>query len=208
MGVQRKNVPLVTAALEAKGLTAANLRAALAVAKREPNPEILPLIEKKIASMPAEAVAPAVTISPDVLKSYAATYRNDNATMVVTLKGDQLLIQPQGAPQAFAAAPDVRDGIHDRRSAGRHVRLRGPRRIDRAPHRDAGERPGAIVSARDRRRPRRAPRTLRTLRTPPHPPHPPHPRVSSPGPRRGQRRAPGQDSVAITPPGTAMARAR
>ena len=105
MGVQRKNVALVTAALAAKGLTAANLRAALVVAKREPNPEILPLIEKKIASMPAEAVAPAVTISPDVLKSYVATYRNDNAAMVVTLKGDQLLIQPQGAPQAFALIP-------------------------------------------------------------------------------------------------------
>ena len=55
--------------------------------------------------MPAEAVTPAVTISPEVLKSYVATYRNDNATMMVTLKGDQLLIQPQGAPQAFALLP-------------------------------------------------------------------------------------------------------
>jgi len=105
MGVQRKNVPLVTAALGAKGITAANLKAALTVAKREPNPEILALIEKKIASMPAEAAAPAVIIPPDVLKSYVATYRNENATMTVTLKGDQLLIQPQGAPQPIALVP-------------------------------------------------------------------------------------------------------
>ena len=66
---------------------------------------MLALIDKKIASMPAEAAAPTVTVAPDVLKSYVATYRNDNATMVVTLKGDQLMIQPQGAPQPFVLIP-------------------------------------------------------------------------------------------------------
>ena len=105
MGVQRKNVPLITAALGAKALTSANLRTAMAVAKRDGTPEIVALIEKKIASMPAEAAATAVVVPADVLKSYVATYRNDNAAMLVTLKGDQLLIQPQGAPQPFLLIP-------------------------------------------------------------------------------------------------------
>ena len=105
MGVQRKNVPLVTAALGSKRVTSANLQTAMGLAKRDGTPEIVALIEKKIASMPAEAATPAVTVDPAVLKSYAGTYRNDNATMMLTLKGDQLLIQPQGAPQAFLLIP-------------------------------------------------------------------------------------------------------
>jgi outer membrane protein assembly factor BamB len=105
MGIQRKNVPLVTAALGSKAVTSANLRTAMGLAKRDGTPEMIALLEKKIASMPAEAAAPEVTVDPAALKSYAGTYRNDNATMTVTLKGDQLLIQPQGAPQAFQMIP-------------------------------------------------------------------------------------------------------
>ena len=45
---------LVTAALASPELTRADLRPALAGAKKANNPEILALVEKKLASMPAE----------------------------------------------------------------------------------------------------------------------------------------------------------
>ncbi len=59
--IQRKDVALATAALQSKDLTSANLKAALAAAKRTSATEIVPLVEKKLASLPPEAAVPRST---------------------------------------------------------------------------------------------------------------------------------------------------
>ena len=56
--IQRGNVALVTRALESSDVTRAQLRSALAGAKKVNNAEILGLIEKKLAAMPAEPRPP------------------------------------------------------------------------------------------------------------------------------------------------------
>ena len=55
--VQRGSVPIVAAALASSELTRAQVSNALAGAKKANNPEILALIEKKLAAMPADAAA-------------------------------------------------------------------------------------------------------------------------------------------------------
>ena len=55
MAIQRGNVAIVTALLESPELTRAQIRPALAGAKKVNNPEIIALIEKKLAAMPAES---------------------------------------------------------------------------------------------------------------------------------------------------------
>jgi ankyrin repeat protein len=95
--IQRNNLPLATAALQSKELTTANLRAALAAAKRVDAAEIVPLVEKTLASMPAEPAAPAVNVSVDVLQRYVGRYSNDSGVTVnVALSNNQLTATPQG----------------------------------------------------------------------------------------------------------------
>jgi outer membrane protein assembly factor BamB len=97
--IQRGNVALVTAALESPELTRATLRPALAGAKKVNNAEIIALIEKKIASLPAEVTAPAIAVDRATLQSYVGSYRNEEAgaSIAIALQGDQLMITPPGA---------------------------------------------------------------------------------------------------------------
>ena len=95
--VQSKNTALATAALESKELTAANLRVALGAAKRANAAEILPLIEKKLASMPAEPAAAAVNVPVETLQRYAGRYSNESGVSIsVALSNNQLTITPPG----------------------------------------------------------------------------------------------------------------
>ena len=95
--ISRKDIALATTALEAKALTAANLRAALAAAKRSQATEIIPLLETKLASMPAEPAAPAVNVPLETLQRYAGRYGNDaGVTITVSLNNNQLTVTPPG----------------------------------------------------------------------------------------------------------------
>jgi outer membrane protein assembly factor BamB len=99
-GITTKNLALVTAALKAPDLTAASLTSSLALAKRGGNAEIIKLVSDKVAALPPAPVAPAVTVSPELLKTYAGTYRaeRDGLTVTVTLQNDQLTLTPAGQP--------------------------------------------------------------------------------------------------------------
>lgn len=99
-GIQQKNTALVSAALESKELTAANVRTAIARAKRDAAPETIAALEKKLATFPADALPPAVRIEPATLTSYAGSYRHENGTtFTVKLTGDQLsLVTAPGQP--------------------------------------------------------------------------------------------------------------
>jgi outer membrane protein assembly factor BamB len=96
--IQRGNVALVAVALQSPELTRAQLRPALAGATKVNNPEILALIEKKLAAMPAEPAAPAVGVDRATLQSYVGSYRNEEAGAAITvvLNGEQLMATPPG----------------------------------------------------------------------------------------------------------------
>ncbi len=96
--IQRGNVALVALALESPELTRANLRPALAGAKKVNNPEIIALIEKKLAALPAEPTTAAVSVDRATLQSYVGSYRNDEAAAAITvaLNGEQLTLTPPG----------------------------------------------------------------------------------------------------------------
>ena len=92
-GIQRKHMGLITAALESKELTAANVRSATTLAKRSGTPEIVAALEKKAATFPAEAAPPSVTVDRATLQSYAGAYRNEGgALFTVALSGDGLTL--------------------------------------------------------------------------------------------------------------------
>jgi hypothetical protein len=99
-GIQRKHTGLVDAALASDELTAANVRAAMALAKKAGTPEIVAALEKKAASFPADAMPAPVTIDRATLERYAGRYRNEGgAIFTVALSGDQLtLTTAQGQP--------------------------------------------------------------------------------------------------------------
>ena len=100
-GIRQKNTALIDAALASKELTAANLRAALTLAKRDGTPGMIAAIEKKAAGFPAESAPPAVKVDAATLTSYAGHYRNESAgtTFTVTLSGEQLaLVTGPGNP--------------------------------------------------------------------------------------------------------------
>ena len=96
--IQRGNVALVTVALASPELTLAHLRPALAGAKKVNNPEIVALIEKKVAAMPVAPAAPAVSVDRATLQSYVGSYRNEEAgaALTVVLSGEQLMATPPG----------------------------------------------------------------------------------------------------------------
>ena len=96
--IQRGNVALVTVALASPELTLAHLRPALAGAKKVNNPEIVALIEKKLAAMPVEPAAAAVSVDRATLQSYVGSYRNEEAgaALTVVLNGEQLMATPPG----------------------------------------------------------------------------------------------------------------
>lgn len=97
--VRNGDVTLAQAALASSDLTRANVNSALAAAKKGGNAELVALIEKKSAAMPAEA-ANTVTVERSVLQSYVGTYRNDNSgfTLTIALNGDQLTSAVTGQP--------------------------------------------------------------------------------------------------------------
>ncbi len=96
--IQRGNVALVTVALASPELTLAHLRPALAGAKKVNNPEIVALIEKKLAAMPVEPAAASVSVDRATLQSYVGSYRNEEAGAAITvaLNGEQLMVTPPG----------------------------------------------------------------------------------------------------------------
>ena len=95
---QAGNATIAAAALGADSVTAAEVRGALAAAKRRDDAALVALLEKKLAAMPPDA-APAVVIDRAVLQSYAGTYRNEAAgqSITVSLSGDTLNVVPPGA---------------------------------------------------------------------------------------------------------------
>lgn len=104
--VRSGNQALASAALASPDLTSANLRGALAAAKKENKPELAATIEKKLAEMPADA-APAVAVDRAVLESYAGTYRNENAgqSVTVALSGNSLVVTPPGGAPPLTLVP-------------------------------------------------------------------------------------------------------
>ncbi len=94
--IQRGNVALVAVLLESPELTRAHIRPALAGAKKVNNPEIIALVEKKLAAMPAEPAAAGVTVDRATLQSYVGSYRNEEAgaALNVALSGEQLTVTP------------------------------------------------------------------------------------------------------------------
>lgn len=101
--IQRGNVALVTLALASPEITRVQLRPALAGAKKMNNPEIVALIEKRLAALPAEPAATGVTVDRATLQSYAGSYRNEEAGAAITvaLNGEQLTLTPPGAGVAM-----------------------------------------------------------------------------------------------------------
>ncbi len=104
--IQRSNAALVAIVLQSQELTRAHVGPALAGAQKVNNPEIVALLEKKLATMSAEP-APGVTVDPAVLQAYVGTYRNDEsgAALTIAMSGDQLLLTLPGAsvPMALIA---------------------------------------------------------------------------------------------------------
>ncbi len=98
--VQQGNVALAKTALASSDLTRANITAALGIAKRGGNTEMLELLNGKLASMPAESGPPPVTVERSTLQTYVGAYRSVTAGMsiAVTLPGEQLTITTAGQP--------------------------------------------------------------------------------------------------------------
>jgi hypothetical protein len=103
--IQRGNVALVAIALESAELTRAHVRPALAGAKKVNNPEIIALIEKKLATMPPEPASAIVNVDRATLQSYVGSYRNEEAgaAIAVALSGEQLMLTPPGGGAAAMA---------------------------------------------------------------------------------------------------------
>jgi hypothetical protein len=101
--IQRGNTTLVATALESTELTRANLRPALAAAKKVNNPEIIGLLDKKLAAMPADPAPVAVKVERATLDSYVGSYRNDEAGANITIafSGEQLMLTPPGGGAAM-----------------------------------------------------------------------------------------------------------
>ena len=101
--VQRGSVPIVAAALASSELTRSQVSNALAGAKKANNPEILALIEKKLAAMPAAPPPAGVTVDRATLQSYVGSYRNEDAGVAISfaLNGDQLTFVPPAGTGAM-----------------------------------------------------------------------------------------------------------
>ena len=99
-GVRTSDRALIETALASKDLTRQNLASAAAVAKKIGNAEIVELLDKRAASLPAEDVAATVTIDPAVLQSYVGVYRDESTefTLTFTLNGKNLQVSPGGQP--------------------------------------------------------------------------------------------------------------
>ena len=97
-GLQNKNATLVKAALASKHMTHADLKSALALAKRLNDTASAASIEAKLAALPAPAAEPAVAVDRAVLQTYAGTYRNESMELTVTveLKEGQLVATTGG----------------------------------------------------------------------------------------------------------------
>lgn len=109
-GIQGKNQALVDAALASTELTAADLRTATALAKRDGTPEIVAAIEKKAAALPPDTT-PVVKVDRATLQGYAGSYRNEaaGATVLVTLTGDQLTVVPAPGQPPLTLVPSSPD---------------------------------------------------------------------------------------------------
>jgi hypothetical protein len=96
------NLAVATAALAGEGVTPAHVRGALAAAKQGKRAEIVALLEKKLAELPADTT-PAVKVDRAILQSYAGTYRNEAAGQSVTVA----VRRPAGGDAAGTGAPQM-----------------------------------------------------------------------------------------------------
>jgi PQQ-like domain/Ankyrin repeats (3 copies) len=95
---------LVDVALKAKGLTAADVQGALAAAKRGSHAEIAAALEKALGAFPAAKV---VNVPRTTLQTYAGNYRNEQATVTVTLNADALALRiANQQPMTLVATAD------------------------------------------------------------------------------------------------------
>ena len=101
--VQRGSVPIVAAALASSELTRSQVSNALAGAKKANNAEIIALLEKKLAAMPAAPAPAGVTVDRATLQSYVGSYRNEDAGVAISfaLNADQLTFVPPGGTGAM-----------------------------------------------------------------------------------------------------------
>ena len=203
--VQRGSVPIAAAALASSELTRVQVSNALAAAKKGNNPEILALIEKKLAAMPAAPLPAGVTVDRATLQSYVGSYRNEDAGVAISfaLKGDQLTFVPPAGTGAMTLQRDLADQLSRRRTRGTGHQFRGTRRHDRAgrgrpEQHAAGVDPSGGVTGWRGCGPAAGPGSGARPRR----------RQSTASPPRGPRRATGPASAATTPPGTATDRER
>jgi outer membrane protein assembly factor BamB len=101
--VRRADRSLVEAALASEEITRQHLQPALPIARKLENPEILALIERKMAGLPAGATE--ITLTPSALQAFAGTYRDESTGYRLTFaaQGDQLTMAPDGqSPRLLA----------------------------------------------------------------------------------------------------------
>ena len=106
VAIRRSDRALAETALASPELTRQNLQPAVLLAKKVGNAEIIALIDKRMAALPAEEPGKTVTIDPAVLQTFAGTYRDEGSGFGLTFvaKGDQLTVAPDGqAPRLLAA---------------------------------------------------------------------------------------------------------
>ena len=94
--VQRGSVPIVAAALASSELTRSQVSNALAGAKKANNAEILALIEKKLAAMPAAPPPAGVTVDRATLQAYVGSYRNEEAGVAISFALSVIAPVPAG----------------------------------------------------------------------------------------------------------------
>jgi hypothetical protein len=98
--VQKSKVELAKAALASSEMTRSSVTAALGVAKKANNPQIIELLNAKLASLPAEAAPTAVTVDRATLQTYVGAYRSAalGMTVNIALANDILTLTVQGQP--------------------------------------------------------------------------------------------------------------
>jgi outer membrane protein assembly factor BamB len=98
-GARRGDAALVTLALASREIDARALASALAIAGRSANPAIAEMIAAAAAAKGVER-PPVVNVAPDLVQSYAGSYRNDSSgqTVTVTAGDNSVSLSASGQP--------------------------------------------------------------------------------------------------------------
>ncbi len=205
--IQRGNVALVAVLLESPELTRAHIRPALAGAKKVNNPEIIALVEKKLAAMPAEPAAAGVTVDRATLQSYVGSYRNEEAgaALTVALSGEQLTVTPpSGSANALTLIATSQTSFRVAESEGLTLNFEGRGGMIERVVASGGNAPPQVWT---RVATPAAGAPAPSAPAAPPPPQPRRQRQRTPSPPREPLRATGPASAARTPPETATGRA-